>query len=102
MTIRSPADGTFVVPQIQDLPGQFIKQGTQVGYVLDLAALTVRVVVSQDDIDLVRQRLHGVEVRLAERRGPASARGHLAGSASRNAAVAEQGAEQPGRRGHCH
>jgi putative peptide zinc metalloprotease protein len=68
LTIRSPADGTFVVPQVQDLPGQFLKQGTQVGYVLDLAALTVRVVVSQDDIDLVRQRLHGVEVRLAERR----------------------------------
>ena len=48
-------------------PGQFVKQGTQLGYVLDLTTLTVRVVVSQDDIDLVRQRLHGVEVRLAER-----------------------------------
>ena len=67
LTIRSPTDGTFVVPQAQDLPGQFVKQGTQVGYVLDLTTLTVRVVVSQDDIDLVRQRLHGVEVRLAER-----------------------------------
>jgi putative peptide zinc metalloprotease protein len=67
LTIRSPTDGTFVVPRVQDLPGQFLKQGAQLGYVLDLTTLRARVVVSQDDIDLVRQRTHGVEVRLAER-----------------------------------
>jgi putative peptide zinc metalloprotease protein len=67
LTIHSPTDGIFVVPQAQDLPGQFVKQGTQLGYVLDLTTLTARVVVRQDDIDLVRQRTHGIEVRLAER-----------------------------------
>jgi putative peptide zinc metalloprotease protein len=67
LTIRSPTDGIFVVPQVQDLPGRFVKQGTQIGYVLDLTTLTARVVVVQDNIDLVRQRTHGIEVRLAER-----------------------------------
>jgi putative peptide zinc metalloprotease protein len=67
LTIHSPTDGIFVVPQAQDLPGQFVKQGTQLGYVLDLTTLTARVVVVQDDIDLVRQHTHGIEVRLAER-----------------------------------
>jgi putative peptide zinc metalloprotease protein len=67
LTIHSPTDGVFVVPQAQDLPGQFVKQGTQLGYVLDRATLTARVVIAQDDIDLVRQQTHGIEVRLAER-----------------------------------
>jgi putative peptide zinc metalloprotease protein len=67
LTIQSPTDGTFVVPQAQDLPGQFVKQGTQLGYVLEHTTMTARVVVAQDDIDLVRQQTHGIEVRLAER-----------------------------------
>jgi putative peptide zinc metalloprotease protein len=68
LTIQSPSDGIFVVPQAQDLPGQFVKQGAHLGYVLDRATLTARVVIAQDDIDLVRQRTHDIEVRLAERR----------------------------------
>jgi putative peptide zinc metalloprotease protein len=36
LTIHSRADGTFVVPQVQDLPGQFVRQGAQLAYVLDL------------------------------------------------------------------
>jgi putative peptide zinc metalloprotease protein len=68
LTIRSRVDGTFVIPQAQSLLGQFVKQGTQLAYVLDLTTLTVRVLVSQADIDLVRHRTQGVEVRLAERR----------------------------------
>src|SRR5215475_6652945 len=67
LTIQSPTDGTFVVPQGQDLPGRFVKQGTHLGYVLDLTMLTARVIVVQDDIDLVQQRTHGIAVRLAER-----------------------------------
>lgn len=67
LTIRSRTDGTFVVPQVQDLLGQFVRQGAQLAYVLDLTTLTARVVVSQAEIDLVRHRTRGVEVRLAER-----------------------------------
>lgn len=67
LTLQSPTDGLFVVPQAEDLPGQFVKRGTQLGYVLAHSTLTARVVVGQDDIALVRQRTHGIEVRLAER-----------------------------------
>lgn len=67
LTLRSPAEGLFIVPQAADLPGQFVKRGAQLGYVLDQATLTARVVVAQEAIDLVRQRTHGIEVRLAER-----------------------------------
>ncbi len=67
LVIRSRADGTFVMPQAKNLPGQFVKQGAQLAYVLDLTTLTARVVVPQAQIDLVRQHTRGIEVRLAER-----------------------------------
>jgi putative peptide zinc metalloprotease protein len=35
-------------------------------YVLELQRLTVRAVVAQDAVDLIRHRRHGIEVRLAE------------------------------------
>jgi putative peptide zinc metalloprotease protein len=67
LVIRSRVDGTFVLPQAEDLLGRFVKQGTQLAYVLDPTTLTARVVVPQTQIDLVRQRSQGIEVRLAER-----------------------------------
>jgi putative peptide zinc metalloprotease protein len=70
LTIRSQTDGTFVAPQAQDLPGQFVPQGMQLGYVLDLTRLTVRTVVPQAEIDLVRHRTQGVEVRFVRCRPP--------------------------------
>jgi putative peptide zinc metalloprotease protein len=66
LVIRSPLDGTFVVPAAADLPGRVLPQGVAVGYVVDLASVTARVVVEQADIALVRQSTRGVEVRLAE------------------------------------
>jgi putative peptide zinc metalloprotease protein len=71
LTIHSRVDGTFVVPQVQSLLGQYAKQGSQLAYVLDLSTLTVRAIVAQSDIDLIRYRTHAVEVRLAERRATA-------------------------------
>lgn len=67
LLIRSPTDGIFVVPQAQDLPGRFVRQGELVAYVADLSRTTVRVVVPQADIDLVRQRTQAVQVRVAGR-----------------------------------
>lgn len=66
LTIRSGADGVFVVPNFQDLPGRFLKRGGLVGYVLDRSAVTVRTVVFQPDIDLVRHSTRAVSVRFAE------------------------------------
>lgn len=65
-TLSSPNSGLFVLPHADDLPGSFVHQGDEVALVIDPAALTIRAVVSQDDIGLVRERLVGVEVKMAE------------------------------------
>ncbi|HEU4644078.1 MAG TPA: HlyD family efflux transporter periplasmic adaptor subunit [Burkholderiales bacterium] len=65
LIIRSPADGRFVAPSAADLPGRFVTKGQLVAYVVEPKALTARVVLSQDDIGLVRQRTRSVEVMLA-------------------------------------
>lgn len=67
LVIRSRADGSFVAPLADDLPGRFVRQGEVLGHVVDLQTITVRVVVPQATIDLVRHRTSGVQVRLAER-----------------------------------
>jgi len=58
-------DGVFVIAQPQDMPGKYFKKGDLVGYVLERDALLARVVVPQDDIDLVRSRLASIELRLS-------------------------------------
>ncbi len=65
LRIASNASGEFVVPGADDLPGQFVKQGQSLAYVIAERNATARVVVAQADIDRVRQRLDKVEVRLA-------------------------------------
>lgn len=67
LIVRSSTDGTFVVPIAQDLPGRFIRRGDLLGYVVDQSTVIARVVVSQSDVDFVRQRTLGVKIRLAER-----------------------------------
>jgi putative peptide zinc metalloprotease protein len=67
LVIRSGADGTFVLPLAEDLPGRFVRKGELLGHVADLTTMTVRVVVPQATIDLVRHRTSGVQVRLVER-----------------------------------
>jgi len=58
-------DGVFVAAQPQDMPGKYFKKGDLIGYVLEREALLARVVVPQDDIDLVRSRLVSIELRLS-------------------------------------
>jgi putative peptide zinc metalloprotease protein len=58
-------DGVFVIVQPQDMPDRYFKKGDLIGYVLKRNDLIVRVVVSQDNIDLVRTRLRSAELRLA-------------------------------------
>lgn len=61
------ADGVLVSarPPV-DMPGQHFRKGELVGYVLDKHDLIARVVVQQDDIDLVQNRYRDVQLRLAE------------------------------------
>ncbi len=67
LTVRSPTTGRFIVPQAEDLVGRFLEQGTPMAYVADLSQLTVRTVVPQTAIGLIRQHSQGVKVKLAER-----------------------------------
>jgi putative peptide zinc metalloprotease protein len=67
LTVRSRADGTFVITAPENLPGRFVKQGELLAHVVDLKTLIVRAVVSQASIDLVRDHTRAVDVRLAER-----------------------------------
>jgi putative peptide zinc metalloprotease protein len=66
LTIRSPASGVLIVPVPQDLPGRYAKRGKLLGYVLDPAVVTGRVVVYQEDVDFVRSQTRNVQVRLPE------------------------------------
>ena len=66
LTIVSPLSGKFLVPMAQDLPGRFVRRGELLAYVVDRSTISARVVVSQADVDFVRQRTQGVKVRLPE------------------------------------
>ncbi len=67
LNISSLASGTFLSPMAQDLPGRFVKRGELLGYVLDRATITARVVVAQEDVDFVRKKTRGVKIRLPEK-----------------------------------
>ncbi|UCB54524.1 MAG: PqqD family peptide modification chaperone [Thiotrichales bacterium] len=64
MTITSPVDGEFIIAESKDLDGHFLKQGDPIAYVIDFDDVSVRVVVPQNAIGLVRKRTRDVEIRL--------------------------------------
>lgn len=67
LDIRSPGEGLFVLPVEEDLPDRFLRQGELVGYLLLKHGTTVRVVANQKNVDLIRKKTMGVQLRLAER-----------------------------------
>ena len=67
LTSKSHVKGTFVVPRAEDLPQRFARKGTPLAYVVDPGALSALVVVSQEDVDLVRHHTREVQLRLAEK-----------------------------------
>ncbi len=68
LTVHSPLNGQFVpaVP-IDDMLGRYIRKGQLIGYVIPSATVTARVLVSQDDVDLVRLHSKQVRVKIASR-----------------------------------
>lgn len=66
LVIKAKAEGEFVYPRASDAPGRFLKKGELLAHVVNTDAIIVRAVVSQQDIDLVRNATRGVEIRLAE------------------------------------
>ena len=69
LLIHSPIDGRFISPNAIDLLGSYVKKGDILGYVIEPTPMKVRVVVSEDDVDLVRSRTNGVQVQLSDRLG---------------------------------
>lgn len=67
LEIKSQVAGTFIIPKAGDLSGRFVKRGDVLAHVVDLTTMTVRTIVEQGDIDLIRHQTQAVEVRLSER-----------------------------------
>jgi putative peptide zinc metalloprotease protein len=67
LVARSAADGRFIVPRPRDMTGRFHRQGEVLGYVVEPEARIVRVVVSQDDSELVHRQMRAIEVKLVDR-----------------------------------
>ncbi|HEX2649806.1 MAG TPA: HlyD family efflux transporter periplasmic adaptor subunit [Burkholderiales bacterium] len=67
LSLRSPVDGVFVMEQARDAPGRFAHRGELVAYVVEDGAATVRAVVDQDDIDLVRGATRSIALKPADR-----------------------------------
>lgn len=58
--------GYLIAIQPQDMPDRYLKQGELAGYVLEKEELIARVIIVQDDIDLIRSRFQGAELRFAD------------------------------------
>jgi putative peptide zinc metalloprotease protein len=67
LVVTATSDGTLTAPQHQDMIGTHYRRGTLLGYVLHDASLIARIVVTQDDVDLVRTRLAAIDLRFAAR-----------------------------------
>jgi len=65
LLVRSPASGNFILFDNNNLPGHFVKQGELLGYIIADHRPTIRTMVNQADIGLIRERVTGVEIRLA-------------------------------------
>lgn len=60
------SDGVLVAARPEDFPMSFMKKGELVGHILERKTLFTRVVISQDNIDLVRSRSKAAEIRFAD------------------------------------
>ena len=96
LVMASPADGRFVMPGAADAPGRYAQRGEPLAYVIEPGEATVRVVVDQSEVDLVRASTRSVAVRPADRVAevwPATVSREVPGAAERlpSLALAVQG-----------
>ena len=69
LTVRARTGGTFVVSEMEDMPGRYYKKGDLLGWVIGPTPPIVRVVVPQDAVDRVRLDVDRVSVRLLDHSG---------------------------------
>ncbi len=64
MQIVSKKTGKLLIPDVEDLTGRFVRKGEVIGYVIDNALPTVRVVVAQADIGQLAKQIKAIQIRL--------------------------------------
>ena len=69
LVLRAGSAGQLVLTHPADLPGRYLARGTEVGYILADGPMRARVLLPQQDIALVRERLREVRVWLLESSG---------------------------------
>lgn len=67
LQVVSPTTGKFIIRFPVDLPGRYFRRGELVGFVMDYGQPIIRVIVPQEDIDLVRNNTERVDMRLARK-----------------------------------
>ena len=65
LDVRAASAGHWVPRATTEQAGRYVKRGEVLGYVVAGASQVVRTAVPQEDMDLIRSSLHGVQVRLA-------------------------------------
>ncbi|MEJ2761468.1 MAG: peptidase M50 [Gammaproteobacteria bacterium] len=67
LRVTAGTSGMLTLPREADLPGKFVQRGDILGYVANINAPVVRVVIDQESIEQVRSDTRAVEMRLVER-----------------------------------
>lgn len=65
LQVKAPVDGVFLKLPVGELEGLYVARGDLLGYVVPESNATARVVVIQDDLDLIQRRVDSIEVRIA-------------------------------------
>lgn len=67
LKVMAGSDGVFSISRASDLTGRHVRKGEMLGQVTERFLPLARVVVTQADVDMVRQATSSVRVRLAQR-----------------------------------
>jgi putative peptide zinc metalloprotease protein len=67
LQVATPVAGRFLVARPADLAGKYLRRGELIGYTLDDGAASVRIIVPQSEIELVRDDTRGIDLRFASR-----------------------------------
>lgn len=67
LTMYSPNQGEFVLPEAETLVGKFVNQGGVLGYIVGPSELKAVLVAEQSEVGLIREKTEGVQLRLAGR-----------------------------------
>jgi putative peptide zinc metalloprotease protein len=69
LTAVAGREGHWILPAARDLEARYFPQGELLGYVVTGSLDDIRVVVTQEDVDLVRHATRRIRVKLADRPG---------------------------------